>query len=441
MIILILYRELPMQSQFGLLAKKRFLPLFITQMFGAFNDNVFRNAMLILMTYQLASTPKYEQLLVTLALGVFILPFFLFSATGGLLADKFNKTYLIRFIKLIEIVCMILGSIGFFYKNLSILFVALFLIGAHSAFFGPIKYSVVPDLLKKNEILGGNALIEASTFLAILIGTMLGTSLIVTHKGVELITLLTLSAALIGWVSSFFIPGVPPAAKDLKIRINFLAETFSIIRQSYKNKEVFSAILGISWFWMVGAIILAQLPVYTKNELHADANVVTLFLATFSIGVGLGSLFCNRFLRGQITAKYVPLMIFLVSVFIIDLFFASRSYPVITSANTLTGLRDFIHHAHGWRVLFDMLMLSICSGLYVVPLYSIMQMGSLDSERSRMIASNNVINSLFVVCASALAAVMAMLNVTVPQVFLGIGIVNALVSYYLRYLFKKGIIK
>lgn len=429
-----------MHSQYSLLSKKRFLPLFITQMFGAFNDNVFRNAMLILMTYQLASTPKHEQLLVTLALGVFILPFFLFSATGGLLADKFNKTYLIRFIKLIEIACMVLGSIGFFSKNLTILFVALFLIGAHSAFFGPIKYSVVPDLLKKEEILGGNALIEASTFLAILIGTMLGTSLIVTTKGVELISVLTLSAALTGWVSSFFIPGVPPAAKDLKIRVNFLAETFSIIRQSFKNKEVFSAILGISWFWMVGAIILAQLPVYTKNELHADANVVTLFLAIFSIGVGLGSLLCNRFLRGQITARYVGLMIFLVSIFIIDLFFASRSYPNIGSISSLIGLKEFLHQKQSWRVLFDMLMLSICSGLYVVPLYSIMQMGALDSERSRMIASNNVINSLFVVCASAIAAGMTVLNITVPQVFLTIGIVNAIVAYYMRYLFKKGII-
>ncbi len=423
-----------------LLRSKRFLPLFLTQFLGAANDNVFKNALVILIVYRIAEQAQvHGQLLVTLAAGLFILPFFLFSATAGQLADKFEKGRLIRLIKASEIVIMGMGAVGFATANLWFLLTVLFLMGTQSTFFGPLKYAILPDHLREDELIGGNALVEAGTFLAILFGTIAGGVMILTQNGVPLISGTVLALALAGWAASLFIPHAAPKVPDLSINWNFLSETRAIIRHAAHRRDVFLSILGISWFWLVGATFLAQFPTYAKDVLGANEQIVTLFLTVFSVGIGIGSLLCGRLLDGEINAKYVPYAALGMSLFSLDLYLSSNHS--VTLAPTLAGLSAFLDYPANWRVMVDLLLIAVCGGIYIVPLYAIVQARSDEDHRARTIASNNVINALFMVISALGTMTMFAAGFTVTDVFLAIAIANAVVAVYIVRLLPHEVLK
>jgi acyl-[acyl-carrier-protein]-phospholipid O-acyltransferase/long-chain-fatty-acid--[acyl-carrier-protein] ligase len=428
-------------NQFDLLKTRRFLPLFITQFFGAFNDNVYKNALVILITYVVAEKAGLSpQIMVTAAAGIFILPFFLFSATAGQLADKYEKVFLIRIIKLVEILLMIGATIGFYMESVWFLMTILFLMGTQSTFFGPIKYGILPEKIEENELIGGNGLIEAGTFISILIGTLVGGLLILTENGILLISGMVIFIAVLGWVSSFYIPKGQPASPKLKMDYNFLRKTWEIVSHARQNREIFLSILGISWFWLVGATFLAQFPTYSKDIIGGNEQLVTLFLSVFTIGVGIGSLLCNQLLKGEVEATFVPLGIIGVTVFTVDLYFASQ-YMFTSGGEELIGAGAFLSHISSWRILGDMFMISVSSGIYIVPLYAIIQVRSEPTYRSRIIASNNVLNALFMVISAIGTVVMLTMSFNVNQVFLTIALLNAAVAIYACQLLPAALLK
>ncbi|MGV7220858.1 MAG: acyl-[ACP]--phospholipid O-acyltransferase [Nitrospinales bacterium] len=428
-------------NQTHLLKTKRFLPLFLTQFLGAFNDNVFKNALVILITYSAAKNSSLSpQIMVTAAAGIFILPFFLFSAIAGQMADKYVKAKLIQSIKLIEIVLMICASIGFYFESPNFLMLVLFLMGTQSAFFGPVKYGILPDQLHRDELISGNALIEAGTFVSILLGTILGGLLILVGGGSTIISSMVIMVAVIGWVCSRFIPSGAPADPDIKIQANIIVSTYQIVQHIREKPAVFRSILGISWFWLFGASFLSQFPTFGKDIIGGNEQVVTLFLAVFSIGIGIGSLFCNKLLKGEIAATYVPLGILGMTVFTIDLFFAIGSAGR-TSGDELIGVMAFLSTFSNWRILFDLFSIAVCGGLYIVPLYAIMQSMCEEDHRSRTIAGNNVMNAFFMV-VSALGITFFLANdFSVTQVFLVIAILNGVVAVYVSTLLPEAIVR
>jgi acyl-[acyl-carrier-protein]-phospholipid O-acyltransferase/long-chain-fatty-acid--[acyl-carrier-protein] ligase len=429
------------QSQWHLLTSKRFLPLFLTQFLGALNDNAFKNALVILITYTaMDSAGLSPQIMVTLAAGIFILPFFLFSATAGQLADKWNKAKLIRIIKFIEILLMGGAAVGFFLGNAAFLLCILFLMGAQSAFFGPLKYGILPDHLHENELIGGNALIEAGTFLAILFGTMLGGLLILAENGAAIISTLAIITAFTGWLFSLFIPPAKPASPKIKVGYNLLYETGAILQHIRQNTILFRSILGISWFWLFGATFLSQFPVFAKEIIGGSEQIVTLFLVVFSIGIGIGSLFCNKLLKSEIAATYTPLSILSMTIFTIDLFFASENI-LPPGEGELIGAVAFLNSLAHWRILLDLLAISICGGIYVVPLYAIVQRYSETSHLSRVIAGNNIMNALFMVLSALGIGLMLASDFTVTQVFLTIAILNGLVAIYIASLLPQALVR
>jgi acyl-[acyl-carrier-protein]-phospholipid O-acyltransferase/long-chain-fatty-acid--[acyl-carrier-protein] ligase len=428
------------QSQFALLRTRRFLPLFVTQFLGAFNDNVFKNALVILVTYVLATRAGMNgQVMVTVAAGVFILPFFLFSATAGQLADRYDKSVLIRWIKLAEIAIMLAGAVGFYLGSLPLLMAVLFLMGTQSTFFGPLKYGILPDHLGDEELIGGNALIEAGTFLAILIGTLVGGLVILDRHGAGIVSFLVLAVAAGGWAASLYVPPTAPASPELRIRYNIARETWNIIRVAASSRVIFLCILGISWFWLVGATFLAQFPTFAKDVIGGNEQVVTLFLTVFSVGIGVGSLLCNRLLKGAIHATYVPLGAVGITLFSIDLFFATQHPPA--AGTELLSAEAFLAHAGSWRILLDLLLISVSGGIYIVPLYALLQERSEPAHRARNIASNKVVNALFMVVSAAATVAMLELGFSVPQVFLAVGLVNAGVAVYISQLLPGALVK
>ena len=431
-----------MQSdQWHLLKTKRFLPLFLTQFLGAFNDNIFKNALIILITYSaIESSGLRPEIMVTVAAGIFILPFFLFSATAGQLSDKENKAKIIHYIKFAEIFLMIGAAIGLFFESVSVLLMVLFLMGTQSAFFGPVKYGILPDHLQENELIGGNALVETGTFISILLGTLLGGLLILTDNGPTIISVLVISMALIGWLSSLFIPSTKAAAPDIAIKFNFFAETFEIIQHVRKNPIIFRAILGISWFWLFGATFLSQFPTFTKEIIGGNEQIVTLFLAVFSIGIGIGSLFCNKLLKGEIAATYVPLGILGMTVFTVDLYFASMNI-VSRDSGAFVDIAEFFNSLIHWRIVVDLLGISICGGIYIVPLYAMVQDRSEASYRSRAIACNNIINALFMVVSAVAISLMLLNGFSVIEVFLVIALLNGLVAIYISSLLPEALVR
>lgn len=417
--------------QIDLLKTRRFLPLFITQFLGAFNDNVFKNALVVLITYRIAEAAGLNaQLLVTLAAGIFILPFFLFSATAGQLADKYEKAWLISVVKLAEIVLMTLAAVGFYSQSVILLMLVLFLIGTQATFFGPLKYAILPDQLKQHELIAGNGLIEAGTFISILLGTILGGVLILHPYGANLISGSIILFAVIGWVSSWYIPKTSSYNPDLPVSLNFIKETKKVIQYSKERWDIYLCIFGISWFWLVGATFLAELPVFTKETLHANVNVFTFFLTIFSIGIAVGSLLCNQFLKGRVNATSVPLGALGMTIFTLDLYFAANHVRFLID-NDLTTLGQFLLSLKGWHVALDILFIAICGGLYTVPLYTILQQRSDKEHRARVIASNNVINALFMVVAAIVTLFMLKIGFTVNQVFLLLAIGNGVVAIYI----------
>ena len=415
-------------NQLLLLKTRRFAPLFVTQFLGAFNDNLFKNALVVLITFVLAERAGLNaQIAVTLAAGIFILPFFLFSASAGQLAEKYNKAVLIRRIKLAEILVMALAGLGFYLQDVAVLMTVLFLAGIQSAFFGPLKYGILPDHLGNHELLGGNALIEMGTFLAILTGTMVGGLLILNAQGLVLVSGLGVVLAVVGWLASRSIPDTTPAAPGLVVSHNLVRVTIAMIRHAAGNRRVFLSILGISWFWYFGATYLSQFPTLAKDVVGGDETIVTLFLVIFSVGIGIGSLLCNRLLKGQVNATLVPFGLLGMTLFSVDLYFAIQQPPVPPGTSLLTAF-GLLESVQGWRIVIDLLFIATAGGLYIVPLYAILQSASEDAHRSRNIASNNVFNAMFMVVAALATTAMLALGFTVPDVLLLVAVTNIAVG-------------
>jgi len=430
-----------MSDQAHLLKSRRFLPLFITQFMGAFNDNAFKNSFLIWYTYDVAVGNGLDpQKLVTIAAGLFILPFFLFSATAGQIADKFEKSLLIQRIKIIEIILMIACVVGFYMQSVYFLLVILFLMGVQSTFFGPLKYSILPDHLKDDELIGGNAIIEAGTFLSILIGTIFGGIIIRTEYGVEIISVTILTISIIGWISSRSIPKSDPADSSITININIFGEMLNIVKYARANESVWLSIIGISWFWFVGATFLTQFTPYTKDIILGNEHIITMFLTLFSAGIGIGSLFCNKLLNGSISAKFVPLGCILISIFTVDLYFATQGFITDYAKSELKATDELINISqflgvsiHSKRIIFDLLMISVSSGIYIVPLYAIMQHRSDEKYLARIIACNNILNAFFMVISSIAALVLFSYDVEIHELFL----IMAIANFFIYFIVKK----
>ena len=428
-------------DQWQLLKTRRFLPFFLTQFLGAFNDNVFKNALIILITYTAVEQSTLSpQIMITIAAGIFILPFFLFSAMAGQIADKYDKSKLIRIIKTVEIVLMLGAAFGFYWQLTGLLMLILFLMGTQSAFFGPVKYGILPDQLAENELIGGNALVDSSTFISILLGTICGGLLIMVENGPLIISCIVIVVAILGLMSSFSIPATQPAAAALTIHYNFLIETRDIIRHARQHPVIFRSILGISWFWLFGASFLSQFPTFAKDVVGGNEQVVTLFLATFTIGIAIGSLLCNRLLKGEIAATYVPLGIIGMTLFTVDMYLASSSLlPVETGA--LIGAGVYFESFAHWRILIDLLGISICGGIYIVPLYAIIQHRTEMSHMSRTFAANNILNALFMVVSAIAISAMLAYDFSVIDVFLVIAIVNGVMAVYISSLLPQALVK
>lgn len=413
-----------------LLKSKRFLPLFITQFFGAFNDNAFKNALLIWFAYDVATkTGQNAGVVLNLAAGLFILPFFLFSAISGQLADKYEKSLLVRRIKIIEIILMVSCAIGFYFQNVTFLLFILFMMGVQSTMFGPLKYSLLPEHLKKSELLKGNAIIEAGTFISILLGTMFGGLVVRLEYGIELISFFVILFALIGFISARFIPKSSIDDSKLKMSFNIFKKTFEIIQDAKKEKIVFISIVGISWFWFIGIVFLTQFPIYAKNVLGANEQVVTLFLAIFSIGIAIGSYICNKVLKGKIDARLSPISCLMMSLFIFMFYYLSKLYPKNIDVSYLINLFEFISNGFGIMISISLLMVSIFAGIYTVPLYAIMQDRSNHKIIARVIAANNVMNAFFMVIATLCVTLLFSLNIKVEEVLLIVGVINLLMYF------------
>lgn len=420
-----------MTNQFGLLTTRRFLPMFLTQFFGALNDNVFKQSLLLVFTYQLVSSSSTSiSTLNNMAALLFILPYFLFSATAGQLADRYEKAYLTRLLKTAEIIIMLLATVGFLTHQLWLLLLALFLMGTHSTFFGPIKYAVLPQILKPTELMTGNALFQSGTSMAILLGMIIGGVVMANSAGNLLwISLTVIIIAVAGFAAARFILPQPINAPDLKVNWNFFATSFETLKYSWQVPPVFYAIIGISWFWFYGATYLTQIPQLTQQNLNAGETVVSLLLTLFSIGIGLGSLLCRRLSGENVTLKLVPVGAIGLTIFAVDLFFALGALP--SASGTLLGIADLFDHAAYWRIMFDIVMLGLSGGFYIVPLYAYMQQQSPPTHRARIIAANNILNALFMVVSAVISiVVLSLLKLSLASLFLFTAILNALVCYF-----------
>jgi 1-acyl-sn-glycerol-3-phosphate acyltransferase len=418
-----------MSGQFSLLKQARFAPFFATQFLGAFNDNLFKNALVVLLTFQAASwTTLAPELLANLAAGVFILPFFLFSATAGQLADKYDKAMLARLVKVLEMAIMLIAAVGFVLTSLPVLMLALFLLGCHSTLFGPVKYAILPQHLHADELVGGNALIEAGTFVAILIGTLAGGLLAGSVDHPAWIAAGGFLVALAGYLTSRGVPAAPAPVPDLTVNLNPLSETWRNITFARQNRTVFLSILGVSWFWLYGALFLAQFPAYAKNVLGGGEASVTLLLAVFTVGIGIGSMLCERMSGRHVEIGLVPFGSLGLTLFGIDLYFASPANLPGTTPHELWALLSL---PAIWRVLFDLMMLGVFGGFFIVPLYALIQLRSAEETRARIIAANNILNALFMVVGALGAAALLGAGLSIPALFALAALLNALVAIYI----------
>ena len=415
-------------NQFALLGQRRFAPFFWTQFLGAANDNLFKFAFTVLVTYQLR-VQWLEPAMAGLVIGaLFILPFLLFSATSGQLADKHDKAVLIRFVKWLEIAIMGLAAWGFFTTNVVALLGCVFLLGLHSTLFGPVKFAYLPQHLSERELTGGNGMVEMGTFVAILLGNVVGGLLIaVPQTGAQYVAITCLVLAALGRATSQFVPVSPATDAGLRINWNPFTETWSNLKLAHGNLVVFRSLLGISWMWFFGAVFLSQFPSFAKEVLHGNEQVASLLLVVFSVGIGIGSLLCETLSRRHVEIGLVPLGAIGMSVFAIDLYFASRGLP---PAATLS-VREFVAQPAHWRVMADLALLSLFAGLYSVPMYALIQLRAQASHRARIIAANNILNALFMIASSVIAGLLLKAGFSIPQVFLAVGIANAVVAFYI----------
>lgn len=415
------------RSQFRLFGQRRFLPFFGAQALGAFNDNVYKNALVILATYHASAyTTLDPQLLTNLAGGLFILPFVLFSGLAGQLADRYDKARILKTVKAFEIAIMGLAAIGFAQQHIGILLGALFLMGMHSTFFAPAKYGMLPEVLHETELVGGNALIQMGTFVAILIGTLLA-GLLAAHGDVRTISVTLIGIAVAGFAVSLAIPKLSAAAPALEIDWRPWTAVWDNIRAARESRTVFLSILGISWFWFYGAMVLAQLPLFSRNVLGGNEQVVTVLLLVFSAGVGLGSLLCERLSGHKVEIGLVPFGSIGLTAFAIDLYFATP--PALGPLNL--SVAQFAAQPGAWRVLLDLGLIGMFGGFFIVPLNALVQQRSRREAVSRVIGANSILNALFMVAAALLGAAALGAGLTIPQLLLATGILNAFVALYI----------
>lgn len=423
-----------MSSQFALFFKKRFTAMFITQFMGAFNDNLFKQALLLVLTYSVASQMGMKiSTLNNLAAMLFILPYFLFSALAGQLADKYEKSKLTVNIKILEIVIMVIAVFGFFMQLYWLLFVALFLLGTQSTFFGPIKYAYLPQVMHEDELVGANGLFQMGTSLSILFGMIVAGVLTQLPNAYVWICTTVMLVAILGLMGAKNIPHTPATQPNLTVNWNIITTSWQTIQFLYGFPLLFFIILGNSWFWFYGATFLTQVPEFSKTILHGNEVVVIFMLGLFSVGVSIGSLLCKQFTKNQVSLKLLPFGIAGLSVFAIDLFFSLRGIDNIQlSAENLLGISELLAINGSVRVFMDLFFLGFSGGIYIVPLYAYMQAYAPKSHRARVIGANNIFNAIFMV-TSAIVAIMALseLSLSLPQLFLITGVLNLIFGGFL----------
>jgi 1-acyl-sn-glycerol-3-phosphate acyltransferase len=415
--------------QFALLTERRFAPFFWTQFFGAANDNLFKFAFTVLVTYRLRVSwlPPAQAGLVIGAL--FVLPYLLFSATSGQLADKFEKAALIRLVKNLEIGIMALAAWGLYATHVPALLACIFLLGLHSTLFGPVKFAYLPQHLSERELTGGNGMVEMGTFVAILLGNVVGGLLIAAPQvGPHQVAIACLALALVGRAAAQFVPRSPATDPALVIRWNPLSETWRNLALAHGNIVVFRTLLGISWLWFFGSVFLSNFPAFAKDVLHGNEQVASLLLVVFSVGIGVGSLLCETLSRRHVEIGLVPLGAIGMTLFAIDLYFASRALPPVAGPLTLG---QFMAVGAHWRVMIDLGLMSLFAGLFSVPMYALMQLRTPATHRARIVAANNILNALFMIAAALLAGALLSAGFTVPQLFLAVGLANAVVAAYI----------
>lgn len=389
---------------------KPFRAFFLTQFLGAFNDNFFRTSFVTLVTYHLVSyAENTKALFVSAAFGLFMLPAFLCSLLAGQLADRYDKSRIIQWVKVSEVLIVSASAYGFIHKNPYFLLVAVFCMGVHASFFGPVKYSILPDILLPEDVLNGNGYIEAGTFLAIMGGTLCGALMIHLQVSPFFLTIQLLAVAIGGFVTSWFIPRIPSSTSPLKRRRTWRGELRRLYRYAYKEERVYRAIIAISWFWLVGTVLLSQLPPFAKEVIKVEESVFIFLLLLFTVGIGLGSLLCNWVFKSEITTKYVPLLSFLMIPLLYDLSCFTEPF-----AENPTSLFYFFISFQGLRLSFDILALSFVGGLFIVPLYAFIQTHVASGLRSQVLAFNNIINAGFMVFASVASFCLLSLNISIP---------------------------
>lgn len=416
-------------NQFQLLAERRFAPFFWTQFLGAGNDNIFKFAFTVLATYHAAEWGRMDPKVAGAVIGgIFILPFVLFSATAGQLADKIEKSLMTRFVKNLEIAIMLVVGAGFLWKMVTLLFLGVFLMGVHSTIFGPVKFAYLPQHLNDEELTGGNGLVEMGTFLAILLGTMLGGVLVgIPEAGPHYVAAVSIAVAILGRVVAGFLPHSPAPDPGLKVNWNPVTETLHNLQLAYQNRTVFLSLLGNSWLWFFGSIFLTSFTGFSKTVLGGDEQVVTLLLALFSVGIGIGCLLCEKLSGRKVEIGLVPFGSIGMTLFAVDLYLASRGMQ----PTALVGAAAFVKEWEHWRVMADLFLLAMFAGFYSVPLYALMQSRCDPSHRARIIAANNILNAIFMVVASAMAWGLLAAGLTLPQLFLVVGIMNAAVAIFI----------
>ncbi|TXD98235.1 MFS transporter [Psychrobacter frigidicola] len=422
-----------MANQFQLFKHRRFSAMFFTQFLGAFNDNIFKQALILVLTYTAASQLGVAiSILNNLAAMLFILPYFLFSALAGQIADKYEKSKLTRITKLLELVIMVIAAVGFVFEWYALLFVALFLMGTQSTFFGPIKYAYLPQAMKEDELVGANGLFQMGTSLAILLGMIIAGVLTQLPQPLYWVSGVVLMVAILGYVAARSIPNMPAMQANLTIDWNIFTTSMATVRYLYSLPFLFFVILGNSWFWFYGATFLTQTPEFSKVLLHGDESVVIFLLTLFSVGVSIGSLLCKTFTKNQVSLRLLPFGIAGLSIFAIDLYFSLSGLNIDVNTGALLGVSNLFNIAGSWRVFADLFFLGFSGGLYIVPLYASMQAYAPKSHRARVVGANNIFNAIFMVTSAIFAIVILnTLKMSLPQLFLITGVLNIAFGLFL----------
>ena len=406
------------QGQFYLFSQRRFLPFFITQFLGALNDNLFKNALLVIVVSSASASASNTNFLTNLAAGLFILPYFLFSTTAGQLADKYDKAWLIRRVKFAEIIIMLVGCYALYSSNIAMMLSVLFLLGVQSAFFGPIKYSIIPQHLSATELMAGNAQVGMGTFVSILIGTLMGAWLVSYEGGALLVGTVAITVALVGWRASCAIPDAPADKGDIRISLNPIAEAARNLAFARENMTVFYCIMGISWFWLFGGSFLTQVPNFAVTVLQGHATLISVLLGAFIIGVAIGSILCAKVSGQQVEPGLIPLGAIGLTLFSGDLFFASANYQLTNVGISDVMPLEFFGLSGGIRIFIDLAAIGMFGGIFIVPLYAMVQSRSASNKRARVIAANNVFNAIFMVTGALVGIVcLSVMQLTIPQYF------------------------